>query len=202
MKSVGCGMLFLALIATGWVLPGCIPSEPGKTGPTAAPETTKSGGLPVTGPASAGAEGEDQKAPAGGITNNLTFTMNDGRQADDVGVRIEKMETGGYRMKGSFGLEGTITQPAGEANRWVLQGEFSFPGAGYEVGEPFYSPLSTAVPTKDGLKLIPQNDVIIVTIPVKIPASPAPAATPVKVPMTFPMDAPKEASFTVVFASS
>jgi len=195
--------------------PGCIPSSPEKQ--NTAHDATASLDKNLTPPAPSQSPAVDAEKIEGaafkngnlqasgkpGQSGSLNLKMDSSWGKDDVGVKVEKLDNGaGYKFHGSFGLEGTIIQPNPESNQWTLSGEFSFPGPGYEVGEPYYSPLSTPVPTQNGVVMNQQSDVIIITLPIKRSAQAGTASTPQKAPVVLQLEGPKNAMFTILLSMS
>jgi len=135
---------FMLLLAAS-LIGGCIPSEP-----AASPEAPPA---------------ESRKASISGSVAGVP-------QATDVGVQVLPQENGhGYRFRGSFGLTGTITKAAPDAD-WILSGEFRFKTSGYSVGELFFSPLGDMRISDKGLSLEQRDSsLMVVSIPVQQPRS-------------------------------
>ncbi len=138
-------MRWLLLLLVASLLGGCIPSEP-----AASPESPPA---------------ESRKASISGSVAGVP-------QATDVGVQVLPQENGrGYRFRGSFGLTGTISKAAPDAD-WILAGEFRFKTGGYTVGELFFSPLDTMKLSSKGLSLEHGDaTLMVVSIPVQQPRS-------------------------------
>lgn len=163
------GMLFVAL------LEGCIPSEP------AAPPEAPPKAPPV----------ESREA---GISGRMTGIP----QATDVGVQVLPLENGqGYRFRGSFGLTGTITKAAPDAD-WILNGEFRFRTGGYIVGELFFSPLDSMIISSSGVTMEQGNsNLMVVSIPIQQPKSGA-AVAEQRVPISATIPGGKDLQFMLV----
>lgn len=215
MKNIGFYVVMLGVLMALWMQPGCIPSGPENQNTANTPSTASdkdpansAPSQPFTAKAekmegAAFKNGAVQTTGKSGQSGSINLKMDSSWGKDDVGVKVEKLDNGaGYKFHGSFGLEGTIVQPNPESNQWTLSGEFTFPGPEYQAGEPYYSPLSTPIPTQNGVVMSQQNDIIIITLPIKRSGQSETASAPQKAPVVLQLEGPKNAMFTILLSMS
>ncbi|MBI2426004.1 MAG: hypothetical protein HYV27_24480 [Candidatus Hydrogenedentes bacterium] len=199
----GAALLLLALS-------GCIPDE--KPFEVPAPEAPVA---PM--PAEMGAE-----APAPSPVEDLIEAVPVGKPADqpgqskmdlsldtqntvNSGVEVSPLpDKKGFRVRGTYNLEGTILPSETDPESWTFSATFTFPSAGYAVQEPYANVLDTMILSAEAATLkAGSGDMIVITIPVHSPRKDEAAAqvqTEVKTSLTF--KASPSAQFTAVLLAA
>ncbi|MGC8739331.1 MAG: hypothetical protein ACP5UA_11905 [Candidatus Hydrogenedens sp.] len=112
----------------------------------------------------------------------------------------------GFSIKGSFGLNGTITRPDKTKDLWVFSGQFELPSEDYKIGEVTYDVLNAPIEYYTQKKPLPPTLIpqVMITIPVKLPPNAKDEKGNVKVPfhLEIPVSAKAQFLFTLVDKSS
>jgi hypothetical protein len=171
--SMKLNVLSVLLLAAALLFPACIPSSPVQepppentgTGPEAGedapPETDTGNGEPE----------DDNAAPdTGKVLSQLKLDMSNADKVYNAAQTRPLQDGSGYEITGKFGLTGTIRKKKDKPGTWVLAGSFTFPTAGYAVGDISVMPFQNLEIGGGQARLTDSNGIMILSIPVKKPA--------------------------------
>jgi len=119
-------------------------------------------------------------------------------------VNVIPMEnTDGYYVRGSLGLNGTITRPKPDVDEWLFTGQFEFPSSGYKIERMYYSKLADVGIAQTSPPKESEKALTVITISIAAPRPGAPDVKEVtKTPISLNIKAEKTAQFMVMMGSS
>lgn len=188
---------------------GCIPSEAPKEPDFPFQQNAEPQSAPVPQNVSDGVEGAnmetalpasppDAQPPAqvSRITGNMEHHE---LSAQDIGALVlDNPDGSGFIIKGSFGLEGTITRSSPEAAVWNLEAAFNFDKPGYVVEEPYVMQMMDILIGDGPAHFETEAGSYVITLPLIPPRPGAEAATEKKQPISTTIHAGAKPQFTIV----
>lgn len=194
------------------ILAGCIPANapkedasPFQGNPESAPpvaeaaaprSTSPSDLIPEINPGSAAAVPE-------GTSSRIVSSMDyHPPTAQDVGAVVIDLPNGeGYKVEGSYGLEGRITRTSPDPKIWTLEAAFNFDTTGYRVDDPVVMQMMDIVVGDGPPQFETEAGSYVITIPLTRPRADAPVeAVKTEVPVRATIHATAKPEFTVILA--